>query len=125
MNGCDSAISWRLSEIKLFLGNNGKGLSDWGRSIGFYFFVYMLDGPEQPIGVPGYPPGSCPDPPPWHSDPNEPMNAVEAYNALNYYGVNPDTRKDPAINLTVVSSDPNGLAGCKYYFNTTGNFIIH
>lgn len=94
INSCNSVqLAESFSSAKLYVGNNDYADVWWEKSMGYYFFHYMMSGPIVPNQVPGYDKIQGPIP---QFDQNKPMHIKEAIDALTSYMVNPDpqTYKD-------------------------------
>jgi len=90
---------------------NKENSSIWGEKYAYYLFHYMMYGFEEPNEVPGY---SLPKDTELPSS-NIPMSAMETFNTLNKFKVNPDPFKDN------YPKDENGQTP-KY---ANGNMVIY
>jgi hypothetical protein len=106
INSCHSAELNDVFPSKIYLGNDDFADVDWEKSIGYYFFHYMLYGAVPPVDVPGIPYGVLyPSPLPM-TDPNQPMHVEQAIDALYTYKAIPDpqTYRDTTNTVGVILS---------------------
>ncbi len=81
-----------FSSADIYLGCHGyDSFVSWHYAIGYYFLRYMMEGPIAPVSIPGYDSTKILSGTPL-PEPNCPMHAKEAWDALNYYNVIIDPR---------------------------------
>ncbi len=94
----NSCYSWHMKNsfntAKAFIGLDRPSIANWSYPFGYYFFYFMMYGnkncPKDQNGKILIPSAVLPEGTP-SFDPNAPLHAEEALNALtNYYKVNPD-----------------------------------
>ncbi|MEQ8169225.1 MAG: hypothetical protein ABRQ38_10040 [Candidatus Eremiobacterota bacterium] len=108
-----------FSSADIYLGCYGHvSYVSWHQGIGYYFLRYMMEGPIAPVGIPGYDSdkilSGTPAP-----EPNCPMHAKEAWDALNYYNVIRDPRHRDRY-LKMFPPEPDN----QIYFPAPVNIIV-